>query len=145
MAFFGDFAKHNFPVEIESEGKENIPPPTEICANTFNFEGYEYVQQSKPRFNSSSKTWVRYYRCKYYRPPYQCKATLSAKMTSADAENSAATLKSGSANHTCDVKLCSAIDGIKDVTDEMVADISNRAIVQCTASAIVLAVPFGLL
>ena len=60
-------------------------------------------------------------------------------MTPADAENGAATLKSGSTNHTCDVKLCPVSAGIKDVTDEMLADISNRATIQCTASAIDLA------
>jgi hypothetical protein len=133
-------ATSNTLMEIDdADYNGNISPPNEICATTFNFNGYEYVQQSKPKFNSTAKTWVRYYRCKYYRAPLQCKATLSVKMTPDDVHNGTTSLKSGTGKHTCDVRLCPASAGIQDVSDEMMADINNRAVVQCTASALDLA------
>ena len=60
-------------------------------------------------------------------------------MSNDDIMNDTTAFKAGSVPHTCTLKKKPSIAGIQDVTDEMKACISSRAVQECTATAAELA------
>lgn len=106
-------------------------PPQEISQTHFQFEGFHYVHQSKPKFNEKSEAWTRYYRCKHYRPPNSCKATLIVKCSYT--EN--VSMKASIVQHTCLTVKAVQVGGIEDVTQLMSEEISAKAVEQSTTTA----------